>query len=121
MPATAGATLPDGRAEASEAPGGAATQEAGAQENILVISPGDENFAFAQDWEDGKEYVFHELKVRQVSPGKFTPISAEGGEEATEEATEPSEEGMMGEGMGKKGRKGYPGSTVAQIMGSEQE
>jgi len=110
----AGSTLPDGRAEATDMPGGAATQEAGAQDNLLELNPGDEKFAFAADWEDGKTYVIHELKVTQVSAGKFTPISAEGGEEASEGGeAEPME--------GEETAKGeYPNPAVAGLVKGEK-
>lgn len=101
-------------------PGGAANQEAGAKDNLLELNPNDENFAFAQDWEDGKTYVIHELRVTQVSPGKFTPVSAEGGEEASEESGEmPMGGEEMGEGM-MGGGKEYPNPAVANLAKSRK-
>src|ERR1035437_6692974 len=116
MNGTAGATLPDGRAEATSMPGGSASEEAGAQDNLLELNPGDENFAFAKDWEDGKEYVIKEMRVRQVSPGKFTPLSAEGGESAETEG------GMMDEGeTGSMGMaKDYENPAVAGLVAGEK-
>lgn len=98
-------------------PGGAARDEAGSQDNILELNPNDENFAFAKDWEDGKEYMIEGLRVRQVSPGKFTPLSAESGE--------PCEDmgGMMDEGesgaMGRASEK-YSNPAVAGLAKGEE-
>ena len=73
-------------------------EEPGAQDNRLSLDPNDPKFAFAADWEDGKEYNVN-LKVRQISPGEFETIEGtegdpvEGEAESTaEDSTETSEE-----------------------------
>ena len=116
MNGTAGATLPDGRAEASDMPGGSARDEAGSQDNLLELNPNDENFAFAKDWEDGKEYVITNMRVRQVSAGKFTPLSAESGESAENEGEMP-DEGETG-AMGRA--SDYDNPAVAGLVAGEK-
>jgi len=50
-------------------------EEQGASDNVLSLAIGDH--PETRDWEDGKEYVFTEVRVRQQSPGQFMVISAE--------------------------------------------
>jgi len=98
--------------------GGSATDEAGAQDNILELNPNDPAFAdIVSDWQDGQEYVFKELRVRQVSPGKYTPLSAESAEPATEENGE-APEGETG-AMGKA--SDHPNPAIAGMMGEEKD
>lgn len=98
-------------------PGGASTDDARSQDNLLELNPNDENFAFALDWEDGKEYIITSMRVRQVSPGKFTPLSAESGEEATDEDGEMPDEGEMGS-MGRA--SDYENPAVAGLVAGEK-
>ena len=70
----------------------AATEEPGAQDNLLSLDPNDPKFEFAADWQDGEEYNIKNLRVRQISPGQFEPVSGEAGEpvndaESTDEDT----------------------------------
>jgi len=78
-------TMPTGNSEAADPMmAGSPTDEAGANDNQLVLNPSDENFPGIDTWQDGQEYVFRELRVKQISPGKYTPLSGEG--EPAEEA-----------------------------------
>lgn len=67
------------------------TEEPGAQDNRLSLDPNDPTFEFAANWEDGKEYNVN-LRVRQISPGEFEPISGEEGEPAEGEAEQGADD-----------------------------
>jgi hypothetical protein len=99
--------------------GGGPTQEAGAQDNLLELNPNDPAFKdIVGDWQDGQEYVFKELRVVQVSPGKYTPLSAESAEVATEDEDEMPMADEMG-AMGKAKDK-YPNPAVAGLVAGEK-
>lgn len=111
--------MPTGRAESSDFPAGAATQEPAAQDNRLTINPNDPEFEVAKEWEDGKQYRITAL-VTQASPGEFTVDAIESGEPADRGA------GMedMGEDMGdmEGGKKGkYPNPAVQGLTEEEGE
>lgn len=115
--ATAGATLPTGRAESSDFPAGAPTQEPAAQDNRLTFNPNDPEFEVAKEWEDGKQYRITAL-VTQASPGEFTVDAIESGEPATAPGGEMMDEGEMGE-MGKDKGK-YPNPAVQGLTEEEE-
>lgn len=53
--------------------------EPGAVENRLSLDPNDERWPAIADWEDGKEYTFTNVKVRQISAGEFEVTAAKAG------------------------------------------
>lgn len=68
------------------------SQEVGALDNRLILDPSDDRWATSVgSWTDGEEYTFSEVKVRQISPGKFEVISATAAPAEAEEAEAPAE------------------------------
>ena len=117
MNGTAGATLPDGRAEAAEMPAGSATQEPGAQDNRFLCNPNDPDFEPVKELEDGKQYRLTILAT-QSSAGEFTVEKVEAAEPATE-GGETGEGAMPEEGeTGAMGRASeeYPNPAVAGLV-----
>ena len=92
-------TDPTGRSTAADPVMAASpTDEAAAKDNLLQLNPNDPAFQdIVGDWEDGKDYVFDRLVVHQVSPGNYTPMSAEGGKPVDESQEEESPEEDQGE------------------------
>lgn len=96
-----------------------AQDEAGATDNVLNLNPNDPKWQGIVDtWEDGKEYVFANVRVRQESPGRFVVLSAEAEETEEEEESEPGETGAMGEAsdVGERVSESYANPAVAKLM-----
>jgi hypothetical protein len=91
--------------------------EPGASDNRLSLTPSEFG---VEDWEDGKEYVFSKVRVRQVSSGEFEVLEAtpEGApKEETQEAN-PGDSESTAEDMGGMGEveSAYPNPAVARMM-----
>jgi hypothetical protein len=94
-----------------------AQDEAGATDNVLNLNPNDPQWQSVVDaWEDGGEYVFAKVRVRQESPGRFIVLSAE--PEGAEAEAEPGETGAMGEAsdVGERASEGYANPAVSRLM-----
>lgn len=96
--------------------------EAGATDNRMYLDPNDPQWADVIDgWEDGSEYTFKKVRVRQESQGQFTILSAEAGEVAEQEVEEAGE-GATAEtprtgAMGRAGG-GYTNPSVEKMLAS---
>ena len=96
-----------------------AQDEAGAADNVLNLNPNDPQWQSVVDtWEDGKEYVFEKVRVRQESPGRFVVLSAEPEASEAEGEAEPGETGAMGEAsdVGERASEGYANPAVSRLM-----
>jgi hypothetical protein len=99
-------------------PGGAATDSARAQDNLLQLDPNDENFPGLMDCQDGQTVVFEKLVAEQVSPGEFKVLSAESvGPKGGEGESEGEGEMPMADEMGAMGKAKdtYPNPAVAGL------
>ena len=98
---------------------GSATQEAGAQDNLLQWNPNDEAMKALEDLEEGQEYTIT-LKCLAGTAGTATPTECVSVKPATrpgaggEEVPEEEEMGAMGKA------RDYPNPAVRGLVAGEK-